>query len=221
MVQNDAPVPSVKTTDPESEALASIAAAVAGVGVILALASAWRVRRPSTPQRQRRQQQDALVTYLREHLSGSDTALQVVERLRRSRAGSAQGQLFSRLFADFQRERDEIRGILRELGASPFSMKRTATIVGGRLVAPAADGDRGDLALFRTLEGLTIGVQGKRCLWRALLNVTPPFRAANHGRLRELEQLALRQWEALDEQRRSLVSETFASRDRVAAGEIG
>jgi hypothetical protein len=37
----------------------------------------------------------------------------------------------------------------------------------GNALRVVAGGTPGDLSLFRTLETLAMGVQGKRCLWRA------------------------------------------------------
>ena len=54
----------------------------------------------------------ALSTYLREHLSGSDVAIQIVERLRRVHAGTRDGRLFGTLFQEFQDERDTVRAVL-------------------------------------------------------------------------------------------------------------
>jgi len=59
----------------------------------------------------------------------------------------------------------------------------------------------------RTLEGLSIGVQGKRCMWRALQNITTPggmdFVA--------LEAKAVRQWDAIEDRRRDLVIRTLSA----------
>jgi hypothetical protein len=63
---------------------------------------------------------------------------------------------------------------------------------------------------FRTLEALAIGVQGKRCLWRA----APALVALPHppGRrsFAELEADAVRQWETIERHRLSLVPDTFS-----------
>jgi hypothetical protein len=195
----------------DAHPVAAMAVTVAGVGLILGLAGAWRKRRQPGRFRDSRDRRDALVTYLLDHLSGSDTAIQTVERLRRTHAGTAAGRLFGSLFAEFQRERDVVRAMLRELGASSYAVKRAATLLGGRLLAQTANGQQGDLALFRTLEALAVGVQGKRCLWRAAQELKPGLHAATHGRLRELEQTAVRQWEAIEQQRRALAPQTFAT----------
>ena len=110
----------------------------------------------------------ALVTYLREHLSASDAAIDVVERLRLTHAGSQEGRLFATLFDEFREEREVVRLVLEQIGVSPRFLKRLAGQANGSALMPANGGDRGDRSLFRTLESLAIGVQAKRCMWRAL-----------------------------------------------------
>lgn len=98
------------------------------------------------------------------------------------------------------------------LGASGRSTKRAAGYVSGALLSGIAGGEPGDLSLFRTLEALAIGVQGKRCMWRALQHYTVPSTVRDVNFL-ELEAKALRQWEAIEERRRALVARTFAATD--------
>jgi hypothetical protein len=189
--------------------------AAAGAGLILGAAVVVRRRRRTPAHLEADDRTRALATYLREHLSGSDAAIRVVERLRRTHAGTAEGRVFGALFIDFQHERDVVRAMLDEIGASTVSAKRIVTAAGGALAAPAsASSERGDLAFFRVLEALAIGVQGKRLLWRAMQELEPPFTQVSRSRLRELEMLAVRQWEALDERRRLLAGSTFAVTQR-------
>ena len=75
----------------------------------------------------------------------------------------------------------------------------------------AAGGEPGDLSLLRTLEGLAIGVQGKRCLWRALQNVRAVPSTVLGMSFVELEAKAVRQWEAIEDRRRTLAVLTFGS----------
>ena len=187
------------------------AVAAVGAGLILGAAVVVRRRHWTPAHEQADDRTSALATYLREHLSGSDAAIRVVERLRRTHAGTAEGRLFGALFIDFQHERDVVQAMLGEIGASTVSAKRIVTGAGGALMAPgAASSERGGLAFFRALEGLAVGVQGKRLLWRAMQELEPPFTQISRGRLRELETLAVRQCEAIDERRRTLACSTFA-----------
>jgi hypothetical protein len=64
---------------------------------------------------------------------------------------------------------------------------------------------RGELPLFRTLEGLAVGVRGKRCLWRAAQVLTPSLRAPGRRSFVELESDAVDQWEAIEQYRLSHV----------------
>jgi hypothetical protein len=182
-------------------------AAVLGAGLAYGAAHHRRTtRRRMTTADGRR---STLATYIREHLSGSDAAILVLERVRRSHAGSKEGSLFASLYDQIQRERDVLRALLAELGETPLSTKRVATKVTGSLLKAVAGGKGDDLSLFRTLEGLAIGVQGKRCMWRALQAVDRGFSAASSQRFTELEVLALHQWEAIEERRLSLVPGLF------------
>ena len=76
-------------------------------------------------------------------------------------------------------------------------------------MATAAGGDRGDLSLFRTLEGLAIGVQGKRCMWRALHALLGDQPIPSTRSLAGLEAMAVRQWESIEARRQALAAETF------------
>jgi hypothetical protein len=182
-------------------------AAVVGAGLVYGAAHHRRTTRRRTTTADGRR--STLATYIREHLSGSDMAILVLERVRRSHAGTKEGSLFASLYDAIQRERDLLRTLLAELGESTLSPKRVATKVTGSLLGAVA-GDRHDtLSLFRTLEGLAIGVQGKRCMWRALQSVDQGFAAASPQRFAELEALAVRQWEALEERRLALAPDLF------------
>ena len=61
-----------------------------------------------------------------------------------------------------------------------------------------------------TLEGWAIGVQGKRCLWRALQDLRGLPLTVDGVDFVELEAKAVRQWEAIEERRRALAVQTFS-----------
>ena len=92
-------------------------------------------------------------------------------------------------------------------------MKRAAGYASGVLLSVTAGGAPGDLSLLRTLEALAIGVQGKRCLWRALQNLRAVPSTVRGLNFAELESKAVRQWEAIEERRCVLVARTFSPTD--------
>jgi len=150
-----------------------------------------------------------VATYLREHLAGADTAIQIVHDLSEAYRGGPEGALFESLYEQFREDRGVVEGILAELGYTSRSVKRLAGRATGSALGTVAGGAPGDLSLFRTLEALAIGVQAKRCLWRAaqaLVALPPP---PGRRSLVELEADAVRQWEAIERHRWLLAPRTF------------
>jgi hypothetical protein len=192
--------------------------ATAAVGLIVRALNNGNRRRPNArtlkddggkrdwPERQ------ALIAYLRDHLSGSDMAIRVVHRLSSTHQGTEDGALFRRLSEELEEDRSVVRLLLTRLGASGRSMKRAAGYASGALLSVTAGGAPGDLSLLRTLEALAVGVQGKRCLWRALQNLRT-LSTIQGMNFVELEAKAVRQWEAIEERRRALVTRTFSATD--------
>ena len=184
-------------------AVLSAVAVAAGLTAYLA----WPARRSSTSHRKRQ----ALIAYLRDHLSGSDVALRVVHRLGWAHEGTETGMFFHRLSNELEEERSVVRTLLAQLGASGRSIKRAAGLASGTMLSVIAGGESGDLALLRTFEALAIGVQGKRCMWRALQKLHPVPSTVHGMDFVELEAKAIRQWEAIEERRRDLVARTFSA----------
>ena len=180
------------------------AAGVAAIATALTAYATRSSRRATTADRK----SDALVTYLRDHLSGSDAALQVVGRLAATQAIGRDGSLFWQLVDEFKDERATVRALLARLGASPKSAKRAVSYASGAVLSTVAGGTPGDLSLLRSLEGLAVGIQGKRCLWRSLqaLGERASLEHVDYG---ELESRAIRQWEFVDERRRAAAAAAF------------
>ena len=167
--------------------------------------------RQSKPRKRRHDldRRAAWATYLRDHLAGADAAIQMVQQLSDAYRGSPEGTLFSSLYEQFREDRGVVEAILGDLGATSRSVKRLAGRATGSALKVVAGGAPGDLSLFRTLEALAIGVQGKRCLWRAAQALGALPRPPGRRSLVELEADAVSQWEAIERHRRSLASRTF------------
>jgi hypothetical protein len=194
----------LKPRDVSLAPLAVLGAVAAAGGLTAYLA--WPVQR-SASTRQRR----ALIAYLRDHLSGADVAIRVVHRLGSTNRDPEDGTLFRRLSREFEEDHSIVRSLLTHLGASGRSIKRAAGFASGAVLSVGAGGEAGDLSLLRTLEALAIGVQGKRCMWRALQDLRTAPSSGDGMNFVELEAKAIRQWEAIEERRRALVARTFSA----------
>jgi hypothetical protein len=205
MERTSDPVSTLKLRDSSLAPLA-MAGALAATAAVTAY-MAWPARRPPTRARQ------ALITYLRDHLSGSDVALRVVHRLGSTHQPTKDRALFRRLYSEFEDDRAVVRALLAQLGTSGRSIKRAAGYASGVALSVTAGGEPGDLSLLRTLEALAIGVQGKRCMWRALQNLRTVPSTVQGMNFVELEAKAVHQWEAIEERRRALAERTFSAAD--------
>ena len=85
------PVGGLKTRDSSLAPLAMLGVLGVTAGVTAFLT--WPARRFSASTRKRQ----ALIAYLRDHLSGSDVALRVVQRLGSTHQGTEDGRLFRQL----------------------------------------------------------------------------------------------------------------------------
>jgi hypothetical protein len=153
----------------------------------------------------------AFRSYLADHLTASDAALAVVTRLGESQPAGPEADLFARLRREFTQEQAIAEELVRRLGGSAFKLRRVVGKATGAVLQAAAGGEPGDLALFRTLESLAIGVQGKRLLWRAARRLALPSPA--HTTFNALEVQAMNQWHHIEDCRLALVSRTFADVD--------
>jgi hypothetical protein len=194
-----------RDSSPARLAVVGAVAVTAGLTAYLA----WPARRSRTATQKRQ----ALIAYLREHLTGSDMAIRVVHRLSSTHQSTEDGLLFRRLSQELEEDRSVVRLLLERLGASGRSMKRAAGYASGVLLSVTAGGAPGELSLLRTLEALAIGVQGKRCLWRTLQNLRAVPSTVRGMNFAELESKAVRQWEAIEERRCVLAARTFSPTD--------
>lgn len=189
-----------------------VRADVVGVLSVVAVGlAAGMVQRSRSDTRRRKpgDKRAALGAYLRDHLAGADAAIQVVGHLKDTQQGGSEGTPFDWLHEQFQRDRDVVIGLLTDLRVSPRSVTRLAGQAAGTMFKTAASARPGELSLFRTLEGLSVGVQGKRCLWRAGQVLAPDVRPPGGRTFGELESSAVDQWEAIERYRLALVAQTF------------
>ena len=156
-----------------------------------------------------RDKRKALATYLQDHLAGADMAIELVQGLSYAYPGGDERALFQSLSKQFREDRGVVEGILAQLGYASLSVKRVAGRVTGSALRTVAGGPPGNLALFRTLEALAIGVEGKRCLWRAAQALGSLPHPPGPRNFVKLEADAVRQWETIERHRRSLVPLTF------------
>ena len=160
---------------------------------------------------------DYLKIYLEDHYAGATAGLDLARRTAGANRGNPYGDVLARIAVEIEEDRDSLRAIMTDVGVGPDRLKVAAAWAGekfGRLKPNGHITSYSPYSRVLEIEGLLLGVTGKRCLWRSLREA-----AAQESRLRidELDRLEARadaQIEALEAERLRAVSEAVAAAER-------
>lgn len=111
---------------------------------------------------------DALATYVEDHLAGAAAGVELLEALAAQHQGEPTGALAGRLLPEVEADRRTLADLAQSIGAgSP--LKEAAAWVAEKVSRLKLHRDaKGVLGTFEALEAMSLGVLGKRALWRAL-----------------------------------------------------
>jgi hypothetical protein len=112
---------------------------------------------------------DPLATYLQDHLAGAVAAIELLEALRSQEADQPLGRVATGLLQEIEADRETLRGLVARIGAQPSVLKEATAWVAqwiSRWKLGQLPTDR--LGVFEALEVLSLGILGKRALWRAM-----------------------------------------------------
>ena len=160
---------------------------------------------------------DYLKIYLEDHYAGATAGLELARRSAGANRGNPYGEVLARIADEIEQDRDALRAVMTELGFGPDRLKVAGAWAGekaGRLKLNGHLTGYSPQSRVIELEGLVIGVTGKRCLWRALRHVAPQESRLRIEELDTLIERAERQIEELEEQRLKAVSEAVAAAAR-------
>lgn len=113
----------------------------------------------------------ALEIYLNDHLAGATMGCEIAEQLRDRNEGSPLGDRMTSLAADIDADRRTLVDLAERLGATSSPIKQGTTWLAEKASRVRFSGmTSGDpeLGTFLALETLSLGVEGKIALWRAL-----------------------------------------------------
>jgi hypothetical protein len=149
---------------------------------------------------------DRLTTYLNDHLAGSQVAISLLERLAPGEDLDVPG-----LLAEIRADREELEALIGDLGAAPSALRKAA----GWLAEKAASvklRSTSRLGRFEALELLSLGILGKRALWRTLLELEGSDLKLSVVRLEQLTERARAQFERVERARVASARGAFAAR---------
>jgi hypothetical protein len=119
---------------------------------------------------------DHLATYLNDHLAGAIGALELLEHMERAHAGTPVARALSELRAEIEADRGTLESLMERLQVTESRPRKATAWLAERLAwlkLRLDDPDEGAFRLFESLEAVSLGIEGKLALWRALAAVAP------------------------------------------------
>jgi hypothetical protein len=114
---------------------------------------------------------EQLGVYLNDHLAGSSAGLELAEKLRDNNQGTELGKVMAALHTDIEHDRATLEELMAQLEVDRHPVKDRAGWVLERLsrlrLNPALTGSA-DLTRLLETEALSLGIEGKLCMWLAL-----------------------------------------------------
>jgi hypothetical protein len=112
-----------------------------------------------------------LAIYLNDHYAGSVAAVQLARRAARSNRGTPYGEVLATLADEIDQDRQSLRLLMQRLGIRPDPAKAALAWSAeklGRLKLNGQVAGYSPLSRLEELEILSLGVEGKLGMWRAL-----------------------------------------------------
>ena len=112
-----------------------------------------------------------LAIYMNDHLAGATAGLELVQRAAGSNQGTPLGALLERLTVEIREDRETLERLMEHVGAGRDRVKVTGAWAAEKMGRFKLNGQlRGYSPLSRLveIEGLGLGIAGKRNMWRSL-----------------------------------------------------
>jgi hypothetical protein len=152
-----------------------------------------------------------LESYLNDHLAGSVGAVELVEHWAHLHDGKPLGAFFSDIGTDIRADQGTLRDLIHRLAIDESNLRKAgawAAEKAGRARLTIAGYEPGSLGLVLTLEGLIMGITGKKLLWRVLAARNLPQLSGYN--FKELERRAEQQIERIEIERIRAAQQAFA-----------
>ena len=155
-----------------------------------------------------------LGSYLNDHLAGSVGALELLDRLIEVYEGKPLEQFFKDLRSEIDADQETLKELIKKLGEKESAVRKAGAWIVEKLSRAKiqlGETQEGEMGLFLALEGLILGINGKRLLWRALATASetvPGLRGPDYG---TLQNRASEQGDRLETKRLELAREVFRS----------
>jgi hypothetical protein len=153
---------------------------------------------------------DPLATYLNDHMAGAGVAIDLLHAMKDRHEDEPLSQFAANILIGVEEDEATLRRVAKDLGSGSNIFKETAAWViekvsRMKLVA----GSSGAFGTFEALEFLSLGIQGKLSLWRALQVVSATDTRLSGLYYQKLISRAEAQYSNVEERRLLLAADAF------------
>jgi hypothetical protein len=165
--------------------------------------------------RNRNMSKEELTIYLNDHLAGSVGAMELVGHLIETYKGKPLELFFKDLQSEIAADQDTLQDLIEKLGKKESVVRKAGAWVAekvSRAKIRLSDSKEGQMGLLHALEGLVLGITGKRGLWIALAaaaDTLPQLREVVD--YAKLEKRAAEQCARVEAKRLEVAREVFSS----------
>ena len=162
----------------------------------------------------RKHRMENLKSYLNDHLAGSVGALELLDRLMKTYEGNPLGRFFGELRDEIEVDQKALKDLIASLGEEESTVRKAGAWVMEKVSrAKIQLNETGEekAGLFLALEGLALGITGKRALWRALATASKTALHLRGPDYAKLEERAIEQHRRVEAKRLEAASEVFNS----------
>ncbi|MEA2274469.1 MAG: hypothetical protein QOI98_3177 [Solirubrobacteraceae bacterium] len=119
---------------------------------------------------------EGLEVYLTDHLAGATAGVNLSQMAAEEHRSDEHGPFFGEIASEIKADFETLERLVDELGVGKSATKTAAAEIGSKVMAPKfVGGDDDELNAFITLETLSMGVEGKVCMWKALKTVADAY----------------------------------------------
>ncbi len=154
-----------------------------------------------------------LPIYLNDHLGGSVGALEMLGDMIDAQKGKPLETFLKTLREDIESDQDELKRLMKNFGIEESAMKKAGAWVAekfSRAKLRLGDSGEANLALLQSLESLSLGITGKRSLWRTLAAAAESTARLSGFDFARLEQRAVDQFERVEPQALEIARKIFS-----------
>jgi hypothetical protein len=152
---------------------------------------------------------ERLRLYLNDHLAGSVGAIELLDNLIEQHSADRFGKFFAGLRNEIHADQEKLRNLIQKVGAEESAVRKAGAWLAEKFGRAKLGNPDDSVELLEALEGLALGITGKKLLWRSLATISANFPELQGTNFNVLEERAQDQFSRVEDLRIQMLREAF------------